>query len=108
MKNWEDDDDGEYCSSRQDFLDAASVADVPASRSSTSTSRPSTRTGVFAEFLREYQAGRTPNPDVLQRRSSSRPSWTTPCAWAPTRSPPALRRVREVNGRFQLLKGLDR
>ena len=28
MKNWEDDDDTEYCSSRQDFLDAASAADV--------------------------------------------------------------------------------
>ena len=28
MKNWEDDDTDEYCSSRQDFLDAASVADV--------------------------------------------------------------------------------
>ena len=28
MKNWEDDDDSEYCSSRQDFIDAASVADV--------------------------------------------------------------------------------
>ena len=27
MKNWEEDDDDEYCSSRQDFLDAASVAD---------------------------------------------------------------------------------
>ena len=24
MKNWEDDDDSEFCSSRQDFLDAAS------------------------------------------------------------------------------------
>jgi len=28
MKNWEDDDDDEYCSSRQDWLDAASAADV--------------------------------------------------------------------------------
>ena len=28
MKNWEDDDDSEYCSSRQDFIDAASGADV--------------------------------------------------------------------------------
>jgi len=27
MKNWEDDDDTEYCSARQDWLDAASVAD---------------------------------------------------------------------------------
>ena len=28
MKNWEEDDDDEFCSSRQDFIDAASVADV--------------------------------------------------------------------------------
>src|SRR5262245_12399956 len=27
MKNWEDDDDSEYCSTRQDWLDVASVAD---------------------------------------------------------------------------------
>jgi len=33
MKNWEDDDDDEYCSSRQDWLDAASVADLIASTS---------------------------------------------------------------------------
>ena len=28
MKNWEDDDTDEYCSSRQDLIDAASVADI--------------------------------------------------------------------------------
>ena len=28
MKNWEDDDNDEYCSSNQDFIDAAAVADV--------------------------------------------------------------------------------
>ena len=28
MKNWEDDDDDEYCSTRQDWIDAVSVADV--------------------------------------------------------------------------------
>ena len=28
MKNWEDDDDSEYCSSRQDFIDAVAVADT--------------------------------------------------------------------------------
>ena len=28
MKNWEDDDTEEYCSSRQDLIDAASVSDV--------------------------------------------------------------------------------
>jgi tRNA-specific 2-thiouridylase len=28
MKNWEDDDDSEFCSSNIDFVDAAAVADV--------------------------------------------------------------------------------
>ena len=28
MKNWEDDDDDEYCSSREDLIDAVAVADV--------------------------------------------------------------------------------
>ena len=28
MKNWEDDDDSEYCSANIDFVDAAAVADV--------------------------------------------------------------------------------
>ena len=28
MKNWEDDDDDEYCSTRQDLVDAVSVADT--------------------------------------------------------------------------------
>ena len=27
MKNWEDDDDDEYCSSKQDLIDAVAVAD---------------------------------------------------------------------------------
>ncbi|MES2636886.1 MAG: 7-cyano-7-deazaguanine synthase, partial [Pseudomonadota bacterium] len=27
MKNWEDDDDDEYCSSKQDLIDAVSIAD---------------------------------------------------------------------------------
>ena len=28
MKNWEDDDDDEFCASREDLIDAVSVADV--------------------------------------------------------------------------------
>src|SRR5262249_30572358 len=28
MKNWEDDDDEEFCTSRQDLIDAVSVADL--------------------------------------------------------------------------------
>ena len=65
MKNWEDDDDDEYCSTRQDFLDAASVADVIGIDLEAVNFAADYKDRVFAEFLREYSAGRTPNPDVL-------------------------------------------
>jgi len=65
MKNWEDDDTDEYCSSRQDLVDAASVADVVGIELQAVNFAAEYRDRVFAAFLREYAAGRTPNPDVL-------------------------------------------
>jgi tRNA-uridine 2-sulfurtransferase len=65
MKNWEDDDDSEYCSSNVDFVDAAAVADVLGIEIEHVNFAADYKDRVFAEFLREYQAGRTPNPDVL-------------------------------------------
>jgi tRNA-specific 2-thiouridylase len=65
MKNWEDDDNGEYCSSNIDFVDAASVADVLGIEIEHVNFAAEYKDRVFAEFLREYQAGRTPNPDIL-------------------------------------------
>ena len=65
MKNWEDDDDSEYCSSRQDWIDAAAVADVLGIEIEHVNFAADYKDRVFAEFLREYQAGRTPNPDIL-------------------------------------------
>ncbi len=65
MKNWEDDDDGTYCSTRQDWLDAVSVADILGIDIEAVNFSAEYKDRVFAEFLREYQAGRTPNPDVL-------------------------------------------
>jgi tRNA-specific 2-thiouridylase len=65
MKNWEDDDDGEYCSTRQDLVDAAAAADVVGVPLEAVNFSAEYKDRVFAEFLREYAAGRTPNPDVL-------------------------------------------
>jgi tRNA-specific 2-thiouridylase len=65
MKNWEDDDNEEYCSSRQDLVDAAAAADVIGIDFEAVNFSAEYRERVFADFLREYQAGRTPNPDVL-------------------------------------------
>jgi len=65
MKNWEDDDAAEYCSSNADFVDAAAVADVIGIELEHVNFAAEYKDRVFAEFLREYRAGRTPNPDVL-------------------------------------------
>src|SRR6188508_1914816 len=65
MKNWEDDDTDEYCSTRQDLIDAAAAADVIGIELEAVNFAAEYKDRVFAEFLREYQAGRTPNPDVL-------------------------------------------
>src|SRR5437879_11199693 len=65
MKNWEDDDDAEYCSTREDLIDAAAAADVIGIELEAVNFSAEYKDRVFADFLREYAAGRTPNPDVL-------------------------------------------
>jgi len=65
MKNWEDDDNDEYCSTREDLVDAAAAADVVGVDFEAVNFAAEYKDRVFADFLREYAAGRTPNPDVL-------------------------------------------
>ena len=65
MKNWEDDDNDEYCSTREDLIDAAAAADRIGIELEAVNFSAEYKERVFAEFLREYAAGRTPNPDVL-------------------------------------------
>ena len=63
MQNWEDDD--EHCVARQDYRDAASVAEKLGIELSTVNFAEEYWQRVFAHFLSEYSAGRTPNPDIL-------------------------------------------
>jgi tRNA-specific 2-thiouridylase len=65
MKNWEDDDTDDYCSSRQDLIDAVSVADKIGIDIEQVNFSAEYKERVFSEFLAEYKAGRTPNPDVM-------------------------------------------
>jgi len=65
MKNWEDDDDDEYCSSKQDLIDAVAVADKLDIEIEAVNFSKEYKDRVFANFLSEYEAGRTPNPDIL-------------------------------------------
>ena len=109
MKNWEDDDDSEYCSSRQDWIDAASVADVVGVDIEAVNFAAEYRDRVFSEFLREYQAGRTPNPDVLCNAEIKFKAFLDHAMLlgADYIATGHYARVREVNGRFDLLKALD-
>ena len=109
MKNWEDDDDDEYCSSRQDFLDAAAVADVIGIELEHVNFAAEYKDRVFAEFLREYQAGRTPNPDVLCNAEIKFKAFLDHAMrlGAEKIATGHYARVREIDGRSELLKGLD-
>ncbi|WP_456416987.1 tRNA 2-thiouridine(34) synthase MnmA [Thiolapillus sp.] len=68
MKNWEEDDTAEYCSAAVDLADARCVADQLDIPLHTMNFSAEYWERVFQYFLREYQAGRTPNPDVLCNR----------------------------------------
>jgi tRNA-uridine 2-sulfurtransferase len=109
MKNWEDDDDSEYCSSNVDFVDAAAVADVIGIEIEHVNFAAEYKDRVFAEFLREYQAGRTPNPDVLCNAEIKFKAFLDHALrlGAGRIATGHYARVRERGGAFELLKGLD-
>ena len=65
MKNWEDDDQEGYCSAQQDLLDVMAVADLLDIEMEVVNFSAEYKERVFSVFLKEYSAGRTPNPDIL-------------------------------------------
>lgn len=65
MKNWEQDDTDTYCSAAADFEDAKLVADQLQIPLHSVNFAKEYWDRVFSYFLKEYEAGRTPNPDVL-------------------------------------------
>src|SRR5271156_6381963 len=67
MSNWEDDDDA-YCTAAADFQDARRVCETLKVALHRVSFAAQYRERVFELFLREYAAGRTPNPDVLCNR----------------------------------------
>ena len=109
MKNWEDDDGDAYCSSNIDFVDAAAVADVLGIEIEHVNFAADYKDRVFAEFLREYQSGRTPNPDVLCNAEIKFKAFLDHAMrlGAGKIATGHYARVREREGRFELLKGLD-
>ena len=68
MKNWEEDDDTEYCTAKSDLADAQSVCNKLGIRLHKANFASEYWDNVFEHFLQEYKEGRTPNPDVLCNR----------------------------------------
>jgi tRNA-specific 2-thiouridylase len=68
MKNWEEDDDAEYCAAEEDLAAARIVADKLDIPLDTVNFSSEYWDRVFENFLHTLKAGRTPNPDILCNR----------------------------------------
>ncbi len=109
MKNWEEDDDDEYCSTRQDLIDCASVAEVIGIELEAVNFSAEYKERVFGAFLAEYSAARTPNPDVLCNAEIKFRAFLDHAMALGARriATGHYARVRENAGRFELLKAVD-
>ncbi len=109
MKNWEEDDTSEVCTAAQDAQDAQHVADhlgIPLHKRNFSAEYWDF---VFEDFLREYQAGRTPNPDILCNREIKFKTFIDHARDLGADKIATGHYVRKdhKDGRFRLLKGRD-
>lgn len=109
MKNWEEDDGTEYCTAREDLADAAAVCEHLAITLHEANFAAEYWDNVFEQFLAEYRAGRTPNPDVLCNREIkfnvfARYARLLGADWVATGH---YARLDTRNGRPRLLKGVD-
>ena len=109
MKNWEDDDSDEHCSSRQDLIDAVSIADTIDIPIETVNFAKEYKDRVFSHFLREYAAGRTPNPDILCNSEIKFKAFLEHAVnmGADSIATGHYAQIRKVADNYQLLKAID-
>jgi tRNA-specific 2-thiouridylase len=109
MKNWEEDDGTEYCTAREDLADAQGVCDRLGIPLKTVNFAAEYWDHVFEVFLREYSAGRTPNPDILCNKEIKFKAFLDYAQdlGAELIATGHYARVDERDGRYRLLKGVD-
>lgn len=110
MKNWEEDDGTEYCTAIQDLADAQQVCDKLGIPLKTVNFASEYWDDVFESFLTEYQAGRTPNPDILCNKYVKFKAFLDYALnelGADMIATGHYARVNESASEYQLLKGLD-
>ncbi len=110
MKNWEEDDGTEFCTAMEDLADAQQVCDKLEIELKTVNFAAEYWDEVFEVFLSEFQAGRTPNPDILCNKHvkfKAFLNYAIEDLGAEYIATGHYARVKEVNDEFSLLKGLD-
>jgi len=110
MKNWEEDDNDEYCLAAEDLKDAQNVADKLGIELHTINFAAEYWDNVFEYFLEEYKAGRTPNPDIMCNKEIKFKAFLEYAAedlGADYIATGHYVRRRNVEGKWQLLRGLD-
>jgi tRNA-uridine 2-sulfurtransferase len=109
MKNWEEDDGNEYCTAMDDLADAQAVCDRIGIPLHTANFAAEYWDNVFEHFLAEYKAGRTPNPDILCNREIKFKAFLDYALMlgADLIATGHYVRRRDLDGRTELLKGLD-
>ena len=109
MKNWDEDDGSEYCTAIQDLEDAQQVCDRIDIPLHTANFAADYWDNVFEHFLKEYKAGRTPNPDILCNREIKFKVFLEYAEMLGARYIATGHYVRrgDHNGQATLLKGLD-
>ena len=109
MKNWEEDDTEEYCSASVDLADAQQVCDRLGIPLHTVNFSGEYWDNVFEHFLEEYRIGRTPNPDIMCNREIKFKAFLDHAGTLGARriATGHYVRTRQLNGRFELLRGLD-
>ena len=109
MKNWEDDDTDEHCTSREDLVDAVAAAERMGIDIDAVNFSAEYKERVFTSFLAEYQAGRTPNPDVLCNAEIKFRAFLDHALalGADFIATGHYAQVRDVDGLYQLLKAED-
>ncbi|MCW8827258.1 MAG: tRNA 2-thiouridine(34) synthase MnmA [Gammaproteobacteria bacterium] len=109
MKNWEEDDTEEYCTATEDLADAQAVADKLDIDLLTMNFASEYWDRVFEHFLTEYRAGRTPNPDILCNKEIKFRAFLDHAIeqGADKIATGHYARIGEVDGKYQLLRGVD-
>lgn len=109
MKNWEEDDGTGLCTAKQDLADAEQVCERLGIRLHTANFAAEYWDDVFEVFLREYQAGRTPNPDVLCNKYIKFRAFLDHALdlGADAIATGHYARIEHRDDRFRLLKGID-